>query len=169
MTPPTISSLPPDIVKRVCEFILLHPVHWRFTRTSIIHPDLASLALACRSLSGPALDTLWRTLGIISPLLHTLPEDLCTTALMFDGQPNDTELQWVLLRTRFRVFQYSRRVREISPYDPYSYDPLSGDLIHHERRYSLGCHCHIPSAVWDILSAFGPRPLLPNLQSVTSA
>lgn len=77
----------------------------------------------------------------------------------------------VLLRTPVeqdfeRFLNYSRRVREISPYHSYSQDLLSGDFIQAESRYSLGCHCHIPSSVWDILSAFGPKPLLPNLQSI---
>lgn len=72
---PTICSLPLSIVLRICLYISV-PLSENYTPGGTIRRDLVAMALACRSLSDPALDTLWHTLRSLAPLLCTLPEDL---------------------------------------------------------------------------------------------
>ncbi len=72
---PNITSLPLDTVLRICRAISL-----REGPGSAVSRDLAALALTCRSLSEPALDTLWHSIRSLAPLLRTLPEDLCIVA-----------------------------------------------------------------------------------------
>lgn len=67
-----------------------------------------------------------------------------------------------------RFLVYSRRIVRLGC-DLFPRHPLSGQLMYHnapagEPRHVLESQHHIPPATWDFLSAFAPRPLLPNLQ-----
>lgn len=76
MAPPTIFTLPPDTILRVCE-LLRTELNFLPDRSH----DLVSFALTCRSFSEPALNTLWYRIRSLAPLLtSTLPKDLCTAA-----------------------------------------------------------------------------------------
>ncbi|KAL1948833.1 hypothetical protein VTO73DRAFT_10639 [Trametes versicolor] len=137
------------------------------------------MALACRSLSDPALDTLWHTLRSLAPLLCTLPEDLCVTVpFKYEAKYGEwlvipsTGSQFVFLRAPIqqdfvRFFAYSRRVKKLGsrifPQVALNGERLPGD---EHGLYILSTYHRIPFAVWDFLSAFAPRPLFPDLQSI---
>lgn len=64
-----------------------------------------------------------------------------------------------------RFSAYSRRVRRHG-FHPVTQDFLAGEMLPPDEEYTLASPHHIPYAIWDFLLAFGPRPLLPNLQSI---
>lgn len=76
--PPNIASLPLETVLRICRVISSDG-----GPGSAISRDLTAIALTCRSLNEPALDTLWHSIRSLAPLLRTLPEDLCIVAPFF--------------------------------------------------------------------------------------
>lgn len=64
-----------------------------------------------------------------------------------------------------RFSAYSRRVRRHG-FHPVTQDFIAGEMLPPDEEYTLASPHHIPYAIWDFLLAFGPRPLLPNLQSI---
>lgn len=60
-----------------------------------------------------------------------------------------------------RFFTYSRRVKRLGI--PRLGGPPGGNIT---EQYALASRHRISFAVWDFLSAFGPRPLLPNLKFI---
>ncbi|KAL1950552.1 hypothetical protein VTO73DRAFT_5676 [Trametes versicolor] len=172
---PSLCSLPLEALSRICKIV--SSSYW--TEQSSPGGDLTSLALTCRFLSEPAFNTLWHTLDTLGPLLGTLPEDLCI-AVPFNRRTiyrkGDHDFvggtQLVFLRAPIRqdfgrFFTYSRRVKKIGP-EPVVRDALTDELVwnYRMREYTLTCPHHRPFVVWDLLSRFAPRPLLPNVQSV---
>lgn len=82
MAPPTIYSLSPGTIVRICH----HIVSRDDPEIVDIHRDLVSLALTNRSFGEPALGMLWHSLLSLTPLLRTLPEDLCAAApIVYNG------------------------------------------------------------------------------------
>ncbi len=73
---PTLCSLPPETILRICQILSLG--YDGAEQSAAPRRDLTSLALTCRFVCEPALDTLWHTLDTLAPLLCTLPQDLCT-------------------------------------------------------------------------------------------
>lgn len=70
-----------------------------------------------------------------------------------------------------RFYTYSRRVKKLThERRPIPRDTLTDELLWNEFYDSspervLVCNYRIPFMVWDFLSGFAPRPLLPSLQS----
>lgn len=189
---PTLSSLPPEIVTRICQ---IHLLDWYKSRQSDLRCDLTALALTCHSLTDVVFDTLWNSLSSVAPLLRTLPEDLCTTApfihppshgnynapgiqgtqLVSAPQALSTFVEAKLLRLQVilrapvrqdfdRFVTYARHVKKIGRDVP-QYDFLTDELRPSGMgEYTLHSFHRIPSAVWDFLSEFAPKPLLPNVQ-----
>ena len=64
--------LVPELFSLVCE-VLMYDYEMRLRQRSA---TLASLACTCRAFEGPALDTLWREIQGLRPILCTMPSDL---------------------------------------------------------------------------------------------
>lgn len=70
------------------------------------------LALTCRFLSEPALDTMWHTLNSLSPLLCTLPEDLCTLVPLTLKSTRVESVPWYqLVSASFLLLAYGANTR----------------------------------------------------------
>ncbi|KAI0641509.1 hypothetical protein C8Q79DRAFT_315625 [Trametes meyenii] len=159
MPPANIYSLPQDTILRICRLLF-----YGNDPNGDGHRALAALAVTCRTLSGPALDTLWHALGSLIPLIYLLPDDLWTIEqipLSFHGVQDTFSMaifRTVLARDpttddfqRFSI--YGSRVRK-----------YGRDLT--PPKYSFPTHV-IPSLFWAPLMRYGPKPFLPNLESIS--
>ncbi|KAI9068098.1 hypothetical protein FKP32DRAFT_190721 [Trametes sanguinea] len=149
MAPVTICSLSPEILTRIATHLFFEP-----ECAGRNNPDLFSLALTSRAISGPALNVLWADLRDLIALMFTFPPDLVSLSTPSEC---DCDRQFVLLRApkvgdfeRFSV--NARRVKKIRP---------------HSLRNMIHSSYMIAQDVWNTLLTAAPRPLLPNLKRVS--
>ncbi|RDX41459.1 hypothetical protein OH76DRAFT_215542 [Lentinus brumalis] len=152
---PNIYSLPQEVIVHVCSYILVrHPVStvgWQRDEKT-----LARLARTSKTLSGPALTVLWRTLPNILPLLFTLPADLCVRRVFHVGRGQPEQyMEFARLPTAAdfsRWILYSVLVRDIKNLHKTSAPP--------SITVSLD--------VWDVLAHHGPKSLIPCVHALNT-
>ncbi|KAJ2995168.1 hypothetical protein NUW54_g7437 [Trametes sanguinea] len=91
MAPVNISSLSPEILTRIATHLFFEPEYAGRSP----NPDLFSLALTSRSMSGPVLDVLWADLRDMIALMFTFPPDLLSLATLSEC---DCDRQLILVR-----------------------------------------------------------------------
>ena len=125
--------LVPEILGLVCEVL------WEDWTTGLLDEQLATLAALariCRAFEGPALDSLWREISGLHPLLCIMPLDLFKMEENFSGEKKNL-LVCTIANYLLSRWNQSHRFRFKSVYAGQSWHLTCRDSHHILTEYTI--------------------------------